>query len=365
MSNSVTLVIDNSNTGDYTARIFVGSENTPCDVILDTGSSTLALDEKAYNPNSDQNAQGTGLYQFAEYGSGSWSGIVVNTDVSLSDSQDSSSLKGVSLASAFKNKNMFSGCDGILGLAYRELNNGLYKLDSKGKNLVQSSDTLQPYFTQLEESGVVANKFSFYTLRSVPSAKKPALNKGLLILGDGEGHGDLHHGDFQTAKVTHDEYYNVNLKSIKVGDQANIDVPPAQDVDAPNCIVDSGTNGIVFPTSAYHDVINQFYKVNPHFGELISMALKNNNQISQDKLNLKDWPSITFNLEGDNGDATLVMAAETYWQCDTGDNMASLRFFGADATSILGLPLMNNYFCVFDRSADDGVGKIKFASIKQ
>jgi hypothetical protein len=32
--------------------------------------------------------------------------------------------------------------------------------------------------------------------------------------------------------------------------------------------------------------------------------------------------------------------------------------------SILGLPLMNNYYCVFDRS-QDSYGIIRFAPIKQ
>jgi len=33
--------------------------------------------------------------------------------------------------------------------------------------------------------------------------------------------------------------------------------------------------------------------------------------------------------------------------------------------SILGLPLLNNYFTIFDRSVDKGLGAIAFATIKQ
>jgi hypothetical protein len=33
--------------------------------------------------------------------------------------------------------------------------------------------------------------------------------------------------------------------------------------------------------------------------------------------------------------------------------------------SILGLPLMNNYFVVHDRTANGGIGTIKFATAKR
>ena len=82
-TKTVTLKIDNSNTGDYTGRIYVGSQKVPCDVILDTGSSTLALDGKKYDPKQDNNAVNTGLVQVAQYGSGSWVGTVENTNVNL------------------------------------------------------------------------------------------------------------------------------------------------------------------------------------------------------------------------------------------------------------------------------------------
>ena len=36
--------------GDYTAQIFVGSQGRSMNVILDTGSSALALDGHKYNP---------------------------------------------------------------------------------------------------------------------------------------------------------------------------------------------------------------------------------------------------------------------------------------------------------------------------
>jgi Eukaryotic aspartyl protease len=363
MSKTITLDIDNTNTGDYTATIYIGSERVACKVILDTGSSTLAIGDKVYDSNTDNDAQSTDLYQVAQYGSGSWSGPVIRTSIDLADTNNESSLNNVDLAIAKQSTNMFNQCDGILGLAYQSLNGGIYKMSDDDSGYVETSKTLQPYFTQLEENAVVANKFSFYTRRSVPSETEPNLNKGLLILGGGEERTDLYSGDFQCATITHDQYYNVNLKSISVGDQSPITVAAASSVNEPNCIVDSGTNGVVFPTSVYHDVISQFYSFDSAIGDLLSKALNNNGSLYRSALDLAKWPVITFTLQGDSGDIHLDMKPKTYWQETTSD-IASLRFFGASAPSILGLPLMNNYFCIFDRSADRGLGQIKFAAIK-
>jgi hypothetical protein len=68
-------------------------------------------------------------------------------------------------------------------------------------------------------------------------------------------------------------------------------------------------------------------------------------------------------------DVSLTVAPDTYWQLDAvrkgfaispicGDN-------GTLGQSILGLPLMNNYHIVHDRTASGGVGVIKLAKSKR
>jgi len=59
---------------------------------------------------------------------------------------------------------------------------------------------------------------------------------------------------------------------------------------------------------------------------------------------------------------------DTYWQTNSPKpGFATAVLFGDNGQgkgqSILGLPLMNNYYTVFDRSADSK-GVIRFASIK-
>jgi hypothetical protein len=88
------------------------------------------------------------------------------------------------------------------------------------------------------------------------------------------------------------------------------------------------------------------------------------------QLDLSTWPTITFVLEGALGaDVTLEVAPDTYWQTNSPKpGYATAVIFGDNGAgggqSILGLPLMNNYYTVFDRSVDKGLGVVSFAKIK-
>src|SRR5277367_6108607 len=110
--------------GDFTGIINVGSQGKAANVILDTGSSTLALDGNFYNPTNDQTAKTTNIAQEVQYGSGSWVGAVVLTDVSVGTGSSSIDLKQVNTAVAYsESADMFDKSNGILGLAYTRLNN--------------------------------------------------------------------------------------------------------------------------------------------------------------------------------------------------------------------------------------------------
>ena len=68
--------------GDYTGRIFVGHQKTPLNVILDTGSSALALDHRKYCPSPGDTT--TRIAQYESYADDSeWTGAVINTRVSV------------------------------------------------------------------------------------------------------------------------------------------------------------------------------------------------------------------------------------------------------------------------------------------
>ena len=367
--------------GDYTGTIYVGSQKKPINVLFDTGSSTLAIDGKAYDATKDRTAKITDIAQEVSYADQSnWIGAVVLTDITAGVGK-SVTLPQVHAAVAYHaSADMFGKSEGILGLAYTKLNNAFVMPGPTippryTYNQVQAGHVtyIEPYFTQLESAGLVANKFAFYTRRSMVNraTANPAtdpLNNGFLILGGGEENTDLYTGSFQVARVVHDTYYNTNLKSITVGNTERISVPPATKAsgNASNSVVDSGTNSLLLDQSLFDEVAK---KLSPAVDSTLTDALRAG-YVPMSKLNLSAWPPITFVLEGALGtDVSLVVTPDNYWQTNSPKaGYASAALLGDNGQgggqSILGLPLMNNYFTVFDRSVDKGLGVVSFAKIK-
>ncbi len=392
--------------GDYTAPIYIGSKGKAANVILDTGSSTLAVKQSAYQVASDTDMAATSFAQDIAYGTGGWAGPVIKTTLNFGAATKKVALSGVAIAVAdLQEPDNFGMADGILGLAYNSLNSA-YNLQSylsrrkvnpavtfpwpfptgvSGPGVTQllrlfhtlPGSTLPPYFSLLEQNGVVANKFAFYTRRStVHATKSPEtvgdaladpLNQGWFILGGGEEQTDLFTGQFATVNVVDDDYYNTVLLSVQVAGNAPVAAKP---LEAPyqrfmysNSIIDSGTNSLTLANDIYYAVMNGITKVSPAFGKLAAAGQAKNSDI-----NLAKWPTITFTLEGVDGvDVPLVVAPSTYWQFDSGtpgNAVFGIVNFGASAPSqsILGLPLLNNYFTVFDRSLDS-YGVVSFAKI--
>jgi Eukaryotic aspartyl protease len=366
--------------GDYTGTISVGSERKPANVILDTGSSTLALDGKFYDPEQDPDAAKTRIAQEVVYGSGQWIGAVVLTDIGIGSDASQTVLKKVNAAVAYlESQDMFGEANGILGLAYSKLNNAFSMPDLTWPpqykyNQIQNGYVtyLNPYFSQLEEAGIVANKFAFYTQRSMISNAtadpvSDPLNGGYLILGGGEESTDLYSGTFQSARILDDEYYNTNLKAIIVGASDPITVPPPTKGSglASNSIVDSGTNSLMLNQELFNTVVERFSK---GYSRDLVHAMRSG-YLAMSNLKLTLWPDLTFILEGDAGDVRLTVKPENYWQINAPERgQATAPLFGDNGQlggqSILGLPLMNGYFTIFDRSVDKGLGAIQFAARK-
>src|SRR5215831_12499388 len=375
--------------GDYTAQILVGSQNVPANVILDTGSSSLAIKHSIYKPSSDKNLKATPYAQDVTYGTGGWAGPVVITSISMGPAGNSVTLQNSPMAIADDQEpHNFGRADGILGLAYNVLNgafnlapylqqrninpavtypwpfpvsNSSAVLDQLGQlfnNMQQVG--IPPYFDELEQNGITANKFAFYTLRSVPSmaganhAANP-LNKGVFVLGGGEEESDLYTGTFSTVNVVADDWYNTDLNAIQVGNAAPIPVaaltPAQRRQNVSNSIVDSGTNALFVTEAVFQAIMNELNKLNPQFVQQALTALKNG--IPSSDLDLSKWPGISLILAAASGpDVKLTCTPQTYWQLDApkaGQAMFQI-VNGNMPQSILGLPLMNNYYTVFDRS---------------
>ena len=398
---------------DYTARIAIGSGHAIANVILDTGSSTLAVLPCAYDGTGDTQLQATTQAQLLHYGMGGWAGPVVHTSVGLGPGL---TLHKTPIAiCSVQDMSTFKQATGIMGLAYNGLNNA-YDLekylaqaqlpattypwpfpeqsfatfDSDFKQLRKTfgihAQSIGAYFDDLESNGVVANRFAFHTLRSWVSKRAGGdaavaadpLNHGIFVLGGGGEQTDLYEGAFVEVNVLDDFYYNTNLKSVQVEGCAEVAAQPLQaqylDGYKTNSIIDSGTSVLWLAADMYAAVVGSLKQLDPVFAAAIegfATLSEQNPGLPMSQLDLAKWPNIHFTLEGCNGqDIRLTCTPQTYWQVDyPAAGQAYFQVIGplqeGDANqSILGLPLLNNYYTVFDRSLSTS-GVIRFAPIRR
>jgi len=422
--------------GDYSATLHLGSEKSPVNLLLDTGSSTLVVKSTSYQATSDKDLTPSTAVQEVNYGVGGWNGPVIFTRINIHEhchqSEHPQSIAKspsmnltnapVALVHSAKQSKTFGEADGILGLAYHHLNKSFDFSDYFTEHNIApalsypwpfssevSEDLISfkklmwkypehdvtPYFTLLEKQQLSANKFAFYSKRSAihvneshsnKEDKIPAtvlandpLNKGLLILGGGEEQTDLYQGEFQSVKVEHDVYYNVELKSVQVGTSKPVIAAPLNQKHLKsyftNAIIDTGAGGIVLTAEIYQQVITDLIAYNANFAQCLAPFKEMSAQlvgIETVELKLEQWPTIYFNFVCEPATATtaekvvqLACTPETYWQINTPNyNKACFRLLSQlpqwPNQSIIGLPLLNNYYVVFDRSKDT-TGVIKFA----
>ena len=164
--------------------------------------------------------------------------------------------------------------------------------------------------------------------------------------------------------VKSDDWYSTNLKSIIVGTSdpiiARIDGPKGM---PSNSIVDSGTNSLNLGAQLLQALISKF---SPAQQALLTQSIMSQKLVAVTDLKINTWPTIKFVMEGDSGDVSLEVVPGDYWQVNTervGAAMAAITS-GQAGLAILGLPIMNGYFTIFDGEADGGRGVIKFATRK-
>ena len=364
--------------GAYTGRILVGPRQKPMNVLLDSGSAVFALDGRKYAPDMAAGDRSTRFAQYMSYADGShWSGGVIKTTVSVGRTGKLITAANINLALANEQtRNMFGRTDGILGLAYAPLDEAWEMPKDTTANVYSSTKVregrytqITPYLRHLDQLKVVSDIFAFYTLRSCihQGSKNPAedpLNKGWMVLGGGEQCREFYSGKFQTAKVMAEQWYNTNLKAIIVGQTAPLAVHQLPPAGYPsNSIVDSGTTSIDLGPLLLKAVISRF---KPDQQRLMQAALARKKPcVPMDGLNLKKWPDLTFILQGLNKtDVVLKVRPQDYWQVHApkpGLAMLALTQ-GEPGFAILGLPLMNGYFTIFDGEADNDRGVVKFAT---
>ena len=405
LNNTITLPINLSlGVGAYTTRLYIGSQQVPVDVLIDTGSSTLAIDLKKYQPDDDQHMNTTRYAQDVVYGNGGWAGPVINTHIQL-DHADQHTLEQAPLAitSDVQQQN-FQLADGIWGLAYHHLNKAYdvssylakqspaleatypwpFEIDDDKGGIAAFRTYLRqfpehditPLFTAFEEQQVVANRFALLTHRSIEYVPQPNMspqeiaelpeNQGAFMIGFDARHELTSSG---TTRVLHDAYYNTRLISVQVAGFADCEAPPLDQAHIhsffSNAIIDSGSSFLVLQKQLYAYVINCLTSINSTFPTLIEQSLKAmqaGQMLKSDDIDLAKWPDLLLTFEAlDQQTTTLTVKPDTYWQSDAREPggwmfMIMNQMPHWPDQSICGLPLMNNYLCLFDRSElDQGV----------
>src|SRR5215469_11470196 len=363
--------------GDYTGQIFVGPQGRSMNVILDTGSSALALDGHKYVPDLANGDKSTQFAQTDSYGDGSsWTGAVIQTELIVGSASNVITLNNGNAAIAYtRSANMFRSADGILGLAYAPLDDAFTMPRDTWRHKYTSTQvragqggSIQPYLTQLAGQSVTSDIISFVTHRSFIHAgggdADDPLNNGIMVIGGGYNETDLFTGNFQSVTVLSDDWYSTNLKAIIVGNSDPIAARLQGPMGMPsNSIIDSGTNSLNISPQTLQAMISKF---SAQQQELLNQSVMGGNLVSVADLDLGSWPTLTFVMQGEAGDVSLQVPPSNYWQVDTeqvGAAMAAITS-GEDGLVILGLPLMNGYFTVFDGEADGGKGVVAFAALK-
>jgi hypothetical protein len=367
----------------YTAYLLVGSQATPVNVLLDTGSSMTAVNVDQYNPGTDLPAATTTnwLQSGSFQGAARFIAALVQAPLGLQGDAGTVTVPNGNLGVVYKIlPSLFGNADGILGLGYQALNavtvmpGNTWDSQYTPAQLVQghADGTKPPYVDQLVAARDVANKFAFAVRRSVVSAAADAassgINTGVFVLGGGEECDDLYTGAFTSVAVVNESYYSTNLVAVQVGNRQPVPVPPppAGSLAASNSFLDSGASGLRLDPALYNQVIEQFNAVNPAFGPALQGASRDQTQI-----NLGAWPTLGFVLEGPGGAReTLQVAAKDYWQFDGyGPGTATAELFSGGAPhpgqSILGLPMFAGKYVVFDRTGGPGRGVVKFATLAE
>ena len=394
--------------GGYSVRAHVGAHQQAVHLILDTGSATLALGHAHYHVEKDNYVEFTYYSQSIKYAEGSWHGPVVKTTVHLGIFGHSVTLPQTFVAIA-KEPNSpeqpcFKKADGIMGLAYQPLNHAYRYCDETKEKLSEHdfysallsdsveteqaelnvdkpiATTLPSYFSYLEQQHITANKFAFWLHRSsiynvdgncLTAALAHRTNHGLFVVGEPLFHKDLYSPPLLNAKVLHDKFYNVTLKAIECeGVATNAPVLKASDQArwCSNAIVDTGATVIGLPESLYDDVMGQIHACVGNADVLLApfTAFSLQEQgIPLTELDLTKWPTLTFILEGEDGeDIALKLPPEAYWQIHAPSyNLASFKIFPLKHwpnQTILGLPLISQYYTIFDRARGE-YGVVSFA----
>lgn len=394
--------------GGYSVELALGAQARRARVLLDTGSSSLAVLPRAWDPDADAAMRPGTLAQRLRYGGGDWTGPLLQTSLAFGEGRHARRLAQADVALIEAGHTGFRGADGILGLAYAALNpafdlgpglraRGLvpatWPWAAGGRDPADLEALLAqapcvhrpPTFAELEAEGVVAHRFGLLAGRALMhvahEGASPAalaadpLNRGVLALGGGAECQSLYQGGFADVRILHDRYYNANLRALRVGADDPIPVPPVLPADpaASNALLDTGSSFLVLDTGTWQALRAALGRRDPRLPDLVdrsAQALARGETLAMHEVAVHDWPDLHLHLEAPDGDDTVLrVPASHYWPGNALGRGRSLCLLMPQLPhfprqSILGLPLFAGRYAVFDRAAAHGLGVVRFAAAR-
>ena len=127
---------------------------------------------------------------------------------------------------------------------------------------------------------------------------------------------------------------------------------------------------MVLEPSTWDAVVAAFGRLDARFPPLIDAcaeAFRDGRGLAGDRIDAHAWPDLRFHFEApDGGDTVLRVGGARYWPRNALAHGQSLFLLVRGLAhfprqSILGLPLFAGRYAVFDRSAGNGLGVVRFA----
>ena len=184
----------------------------------------------------------------------------------------------------------------------------------------------------------------------------------------------MHHGDFVRIPLVCDTYYNIELLSVQVEGCAPHTPPPFEVKKNKarhnsNSFVDSGASMMVLPEALFKQVMTDLEASVPNQASLLAQFYTFSGKetgVDMTQLDVNQWPNILFTFAGyNNTPVSLTLTPHSYWQSHAPQcGQASFKLMtlpGWAAQTIIGLPLMCEYYTVFDRAVGE-LGEVAFAN---
>lgn len=305
----------------YFSAITIGTPPQSFKVILDTGSSNLWVPStrctsiacflhSKYDCEQSSTYKSNGTEFKIRYGSGSLEGVISNDVVSIGDLV----VPDVDFAESTKEPGLafaFGKFDGILGLGY---------------DTISVLHTVPPFYKMVEQGLLDEPVFAFY-LGTTHGTGADEDGGEAIFGGVDEAH---YEGDIYYAPVRRRGYWEVELKSVKFGDEE-------MKLHNVGAAIDTGTSLIALPTDTAEII-------NAELGAKKSWS----GQYTVDCARIPDLPDLTFNFGGKDftitGEDYILQVQGTCVSAFTGLDMPS----NIGELWIVGDVFLRKWYTVYD-----------------